>query len=304
MGRRYAAISGAWDLFLGWHSIKMSLLTELGVIESESAYANVQRSTFRLLFVQIQIERNSNMKQVIAIAALLLAGIASVAAQTPTSNQTEQQLKRMTREMADSAIHGDKAVAERYLADAYIETDGFGKVATRAQVLANYPGVPPSMKATMDLEDIQVHVYGDTAVVSTRGVMHLEANGQKIINSYRVTDIWMHRNAGWQLIAEHYSNIPADRVPAKVDPKLYDAYVGQYELAPGDVITITREDDKLMYQETGLKTRIELMPENETTFFMKGLTGQNIFVRDAKGQVTHLIFRHPDGQEIKAKKIK
>jgi len=173
--------------------------------------------------LQIQIERNSNMKKLVAIAALLLAGFASAAAQTQTSNQTEQQLKRMTREITDSALRGDKAVAERYLADTYIETDGNGKVATRAQVLANYPGVPASMKATMDLEDIQVHDYGDTAVVSARAVMRFEANGQKITNSYRTTDIWMRRNAGWQLIAEHYSNIPAERVPAKVDPKIYDA---------------------------------------------------------------------------------
>ena len=266
---------------------------------STRGLARVEKS-----FLQIQIERKSNMKQAIAIAALLLAGVASTAAQSPTSNRTEQELKRLTREVSDSALRGDKAVAERYLADKYIETDGFGKVATRAKVLANYPGVPASMKATMDLEDIQVHVYGDTAVVSTRGVMHLEANGQKITNSYRITDIWMRRNAGWQLIAEHYSNIPAERVPAKVDPKIYDAYVGEYEIAPGVVLTITREGDKLMAQQTGVKTKMELLPENETTFFMKGITGQNIFVRDAKGQVTHIIFRDPDGQEIRAKKIK
>ncbi len=266
---------------------------------STRGLARVEKS-----FLQIQIERKSNMKQAIAIATLLLAGVASTAAQSPTSNRTEQELKRLTREVSDSALRGDKAVAERYLADKYIETDGFGKVATRAKVLANYPGVPASMKATMDLEDIQVHVYGDTAVVSTRGVMHLEANGQKITNSYRITDIWMRRNAGWQLIAEHYSNIPAERVPAKVDPKIYDAYVGEYEIAPGVVFTITREGDKLMAQQTGVKTKMELLPENETTFFMKGLTGQNIFVRDAKGQVTHIIFRDPDGQEIRVKKIK
>jgi len=264
---------------------------------STRGLARVEKS-----FLQIQIERKSNMKQAIAIAALLLAGVASTAAQSPTSNRTEQELKRLTREVSDSALRGDKAVAERYLADKYIETDGFGKVATRAKVLANYPGVPASMKATMDLEDIQV--YGDTAVVSTRGVMHLEANGQKITNSYRITDIWMRRNAGWQLIAEHYSNIPAERVPAKVDPKIYDAYVGEYEIAPGVVLTITREGDKLMAQQTGVKTKMELLPENETTFFMKGITGQNIFVRDAKGQVTHIIFRDPDGQEIRVKKIK
>src|SRR3989440_11596811 len=155
--------------------------------------------------LQIQIERNSNMKKLVAIAALLLAGIASLAAQTPTSNQTEQQLKRMTREMADSALRGDKAVAERYLADTYIETDGNGKVATRAQVLANFPGVPNSMKPTVDIEDIQVHDYGNTAAVSYRSNFHFEVNGQKVSDSYRITDVWLRRDARWQLIAEHYS---------------------------------------------------------------------------------------------------
>jgi len=244
------------------------------------------------------------MKQIFAIVTVILAIAFFVAAQTPADKQVEAELKRMTREMVDSAMRGDKAVAERYLADEYIETDGYGKVATRAQILANYPGVPSSMKATMDIEDIQVHDCGDTAVVSMREVMRFEANGQKITNSYRTTDVWMRRNAGWQLIAEHYSNIPAEKVPAKVDPKLYDAYVGEYEIAPGVVLTITREGDKLMAQQTGVKAKMELLPENETTFFMKGLTGQNIFVRDAKGHVTHIIFRDPDGQEIKAKKIK
>ena len=244
------------------------------------------------------------MKRIVAMAGMVLATLSVAAAQTASNSQTEQELKRLTREMSDSALRGDKAVAEHYLADTYIETDGFGKVATRAQVLANYPGVPASLKATMEVEDIQVRDYGDTVVVSTRDVMRLEANGQKITNSYRTTDIWMRRNAGWQLIAEHYSNIPAERVAAKVDPKVYDAYVGQYEMAAGYVITITREGDKLMAQQTGVKTKMELLPENETTFFMKGITGQNIFVRDAKGQVTHIIFRDPDGQEIRAKKIK
>src|SRR5437667_10374608 len=78
-------------------------------------------------FLQIQIERKSNMKQAIAIATLLLAGVASTAAQSPTSNRTEQELKRLTREVSDSALRGDKAVAERYLADKLIEREGCEK---------------------------------------------------------------------------------------------------------------------------------------------------------------------------------
>jgi hypothetical protein len=38
--------------------------------------------------------------------------------------------------------------------------------------------------------------------------------------------------------------------------------------------------------------------------FVKGQTSQVIFVKDQKGQVTHLIARQPDGQELKVKKTK
>ena len=36
------------------------------------------------------------------------------------------------------------------------------------------------------------------------------------------------------------------RVEAKVDPAIYDAYVGEYELAPGFILIVTREGDRLM----------------------------------------------------------
>ena len=244
------------------------------------------------------------MKRMLAIAGLVLAFLSVVAAQTPSNNQTEQELRRLTREMSSSVLRGDKSLAERYLADTYIETDGNGNVATKAQILDNSTGALAGMKPTIDLEDIQVRVYGNTAVVSFRPNFHFEANGQKISNSYRTTDVWLRRDGRWQLIAEHYSNIPAERVAAKVDPKIYDPYAGQYEMAHDYVITITREGDKLMDADPGIKKKLELLPESETSFFIKGIAGQTVFVRDEKGQVTHVIFRSPDGQEIKAKKIK
>jgi hypothetical protein len=40
--------------------------------------------------------------------------------------------------------------------------------------------------------------------------------------------------------------LPAERRVAKVDPSVFDRYVGRYELEPGVVITVTREGDSLM----------------------------------------------------------
>ena len=87
----------------------------------------------------------------------------------------------------------------------------------------------------------------------------------------------------------------------KIDPKILDAYVGQYELNPNFIITMTREGDRLMTQVTG-QPKFELFPESETKFFLKVVDAQVTFVKDDKGAVTHLILHQ--GGDQKAMKIK
>src|SRR5262249_4376964 len=61
--------------------------------------------------------------------------------------------------------------------------------------------------------------------------------------------------------------IPRERVAIKIDPKILDAYVGQYQLNPNLIMTMTREGDSLMTQLTG-QPKFELFPESETEFFL------------------------------------
>jgi CubicO group peptidase (beta-lactamase class C family) len=91
------------------------------------------------------------------------------------------------------------------------------------------------------------------------------------------------------------------RVAVKIDPKILDAYVGQYELRPNFVLTMTREGDSLMTQATG-QPKFELFPESETKFFLKDVDAQVTFVKDDKGAVTNLILHQ--GVDQTAKKIK
>lgn len=87
-----------------------------------------------------------------------------------------------------------------------------------------------------------------------------------------------------------------------VDPALYRAYAGEYELAPGFVLTVTVEGDKLMTQATG-QPKVEVFPSSPTEFFLKVVDAQITFVKDASGAVTHLVL-HQGGRDMPAKKIK
>ncbi len=58
-----------------------------------------------------------------------------------------------------------------------------------------------------------------------------------------------------------------DRTVAKIDPKIFDAYVGQYQPNPAIIVTISREGDKLMFQQSASPEKQELLPEGENSFF-------------------------------------
>jgi CubicO group peptidase (beta-lactamase class C family) len=96
--------------------------------------------------------------------------------------------------------------------------------------------------------------------------------------------------------------LPVEHIVVKVDPKIYDTYVGEYELQPGFVFTVTREGDHLMMQATG-QGKAELFPTSETSFFPTVVRADITFVKDATGRVTHLVLNQ-GGQQMNAKKIK
>ncbi len=88
----------------------------------------------------------------------------------------------------------------------------------------------------------------------------------------------------------------------KIDPKVYDAFAGDYELAPSFVITVTNEAGKLMAQATG-QPKFELFPLSETEFFLKVVAAQVTFVKNEQGRVTQLILSQ-NGQKTPGKKIR
>ncbi len=87
-----------------------------------------------------------------------------------------------------------------------------------------------------------------------------------------------------------------------LDAKTLDAYVGQYQLTPSLIFTLTNDGGHLMAQTAG-QPKIELFPESPTVFFVKLANARVTFSKDAQGQVTGLVLEQA-GQKISATKIK
>lgn len=87
-----------------------------------------------------------------------------------------------------------------------------------------------------------------------------------------------------------------------VDPKVYDSYVGEYEVTPTFIVKVFKEGTKLMTQATN-QPAFELYPEAENKFFLKVVNAKVTFVKDDKGQVSGLVI-HQGGRDTPGKKIK
>jgi CubicO group peptidase (beta-lactamase class C family) len=122
----------------------------------------------------------------------------------------------------------------------------------------------------------------------------------------RATGLTLHQNG---------ANMPAKRIEGEgasaaapkehkeitVDPKIFDGYVGQYQLAPNFILTITREGDLLFAQATG-QPKFQIYPESQRDFFLKVVDAQITFETDASGRATSLTL-HQNGANMPAKRI-
>jgi hypothetical protein len=91
---------------------------------------------------------------------------------------------------------------------------------------------------------------------------------------------------------------------ARIDPKILDSYAGQYQLNQSPVLTITREGGKLRIRQGNDPDTAEMLPENQTDFFMMDQPYTTFsFIKDEAGQL--YMVRKVSGREAaRVKKIK
>ena len=92
-----------------------------------------------------------------------------------------------------------------------------------------------------------------------------------------------------------------EQPPVKVDRKILETYVGDYELRPGFVMKVFLEEDRLFTQATG-QNKFEVFPESETTFFPREFKAKLTFVKDAEGKINGMKLNQ-NGREILARKL-
>ncbi len=82
--------------------------------------------------------------------------------------------------------------------------------------------------------------------------------------------------------------------PMKLDPKVYDAYVGRYDLGNNRIYVVTREGDRYFGQATANPKR-ELFALSESKFLNPEVEGMLTFIKNDKGEIVEMLYERGEG---------
>jgi hypothetical protein len=103
------------------------------------------------------------------------------------------------------------------------------------------------------------------------------------------------------LFGELY-RLPKSGQEIEIDPTIYNTYVGDYagayEFAPGIILSIITESNRIFMQFTG-QDRVEIFPTSSTEFFLKMLDTQLTFTVNEIGKKLSVVI-HQYGQDFVA----
>jgi uncharacterized protein DUF4440/uncharacterized protein DUF3471 len=245
-------------------------------------------------------------RRVITCALLAAWTLAPAFSSEVPSDRTATELQDLTQRRLDANARNDRAFYERLLAPAFLmlEPHTFPPHTKKAYLDAEFPaGRPPRGKGT--IRAFQAQVDGDTAVVRYESAEPYPIGGdQRFDLLSRRVDTYVRIKGEWRLLSMAIAEPPTWPDVAPIDTRIYSEYAGTYDLSPETRIVITSEGGHLMAEVTG-QGKVELFPENATTFFDRSDSplARTVFERDSSGKVVAQVYRAL-GQTLRARKVR
>jgi ketosteroid isomerase-like protein len=135
----------------------------------------------------------------LVVGLLSLAAAGSSQAQQ-SSTGTEKAIATLENQWLQAQRTNNPDLVSPILADKFVYTDGEGKLDTKAAMLADAKTVKWD---SVDYENVQIVVYGDTAIVTGQFVgKGTDSSGKPVDDRSRYTDTWVKMPSGkWQCVA-------------------------------------------------------------------------------------------------------
>jgi ketosteroid isomerase-like protein len=120
--------------------------------------------------------------------------------------QADQELIALATEWDRAMVENDAEAIGRYMAGDWTIVGSDGRVCDKATFLGLVKSGTLSHDV-MESEDLRVRVYGDTAVVTSRGVSGGKYQGQAFREVERVSCVFVRQEGQWRCVLTHLSRI-------------------------------------------------------------------------------------------------
>jgi ketosteroid isomerase-like protein len=114
--------------------------------------------------------------------------------------ETIREIIDMERQAKEASLHRDAEFSQRTLADDYVAITPLGQVTTKQDTLSARKSGQLRYES-IDITDMVVRLYGDTAVVTARADVRGHQLGEDFSGPYRYTRVWVRRNGHWQTVS-------------------------------------------------------------------------------------------------------
>jgi Domain of unknown function (DUF4440)/Domain of unknown function (DUF3471) len=242
------------------------------------------------------------VKRGLVAAFIVVLAVCSTTRAADTPKITEGELVQRTQELFDAVAPGNQAPWKMYVAEDAMFFDEKGRSMDKPALLEDLQPLPTGYSGSIRVVHPKSRFAANVAVLSYDCDEVETVFGRELHARYHSTDTWLYRNQAWQIVASQTLRYYEDPAAGAVSEAMLNDYVGAYELAPGNVIAVTRQGDELYAQRNSGKP-YQLLPESPDLFFRTGVEGRRLFHRDAAGHVDMMVDRR-NNEDLLWKKIR
>jgi ketosteroid isomerase-like protein len=144
------------------------------------------------------------------LLCLALCGLAppAVAALPHHPNhEVHKEIETLEMQWRQAQLSNDVGVMDRLLADDYVGISANGIIETKSEALALRRAGTLHI-TSLDINDLKVRIYGDTAVVTSRADLEGASGSTNIGGKYRYTRVYNRRYGQWKIVSFEASRIP------------------------------------------------------------------------------------------------
>lgn len=118
----------------------------------------------------------------------------------PADQSTIREIVDMERQAREASLHRDPDFSQKTLADDYVAITPLGQVTTKQDTVSARKSGQLRYES-INVTDMVVRLYGDTAVVTARADVRGHQLGEDFSGPYRYTRVWVRKSGHWQAVS-------------------------------------------------------------------------------------------------------